>query len=465
MSSQPARPVPRDLDVTGGVASICEARRFVDLDDEVVDRSKRVVLDTVGCILLGSTLPAGRAAQSYVDSFSAGAESTVIGTSRRAPAPFAALANGTAAHADELDGVHRVSAHPAAIAVGGCLPMAESVGASGEELINAICLAFDVGCGLVTSFGGGASLRRAPRHLHAAPMIALGVAAAGARMLRLDASTIRRALALASVNALVAEAFLDEPTHMAKSLAQGQSAFAGVTGVRLASHGFAANERIIDAPDGLADTWWNEDADLTTVLDNITGRAHVLDNGFKYYSAGYAVQAPISASLALLDEHDIHPDSISALRVGMTSNSAGKVDGNRISSISLQDMLSVAIVRGKLGYEEAHDPANTNDADVLALRQKIEIVRDPEKDARQPRSRSAWVEIEVHGGRVHRAPDQLPAGHWELGGMPWVDVHRKFGVLAAHAGVDTPRITHIARTVEALEDLNDVSALIEALTG
>lgn len=305
-------------------------------------------------------------------------------------------------------------------------------------------------------------MKRAPNHLHSSPFMAIGAGAGCARLHDLSAQGIASAMALAAMHTFVPEGLLLEPTHQTKAYAQGQAAFAGVTGARLAAHGLATHAAAVEAPDGLAAAWWHDEADLAAALRSVRGEHHVLGNGFKYYSAGYAIQAPIALTLGLLADHGLGPQELAEVRVGMTTSSADKVDGSVIQGVSLQDMLSIAIARGRLGYEEAHDPANATDELVAALRERITVLRDPELDAIDRRSRAAWVEVRTSNGSSYRTGTELPAGHGTRGGMPWDDVRAKFHTLA-EGRLHPAAARALVEQVTVLEDVADVGSLGELL--
>lgn len=456
------RTAPHDLDVTRLLGELAASRQLDDLDPQVIDRTKRIVLDTVGCMALGSTLPPGEMIAGYVRSFGGAPEAGLAGHDVRLPAPLAALANGVAAHGDELDGVHKLSAHPAAISVAACLATSEADAASGADLLLGITISFDIGCGLLAGFGGGLLMKRAPRHLHASSFIAVGAGAGCARIGGASPAEIRSAMALAATQTFVPDAFLLESTHMSKALAQGQAAAAGVSGARLARAGCATHDAFLDAPDGLADAWWHDQADLGAGLSSAQHHAHVLDHGFKYFSAGYAVQAPIALTLRCMADHGISPEQLSGVRVGVTTSSAQKVDASIVQGVSLQDMLSIAIARGGLTHEDAHDPTHASNPLIRSLRERIEVVRDQHLDEQDPRSRAAWVEVTTTDGASHRTETELPPGHGELGGMPWEDLRAKFRGLAG-GRLRPAAVDRIIDAVEHLDDLGEATELGELL--
>ncbi len=455
----------RDSRITERLAAYTRSTDFGKLPDEVVDRAKRVIADELGCMVLGSTMPPGERVRSFVRSIGGVPEAVVVGGGR-APAGYAALANGTSSHADELDGVHVSQGHPAGTSVAGALAMAEALHLGGRDLINAVVLSFDVGCRILVAIGGGHAVRRA-HHVHGSPLYALGVACAAGRLLGLDQVPTQHAMALAALNIAVPASFYDERNHMSKALNQGQAAYAGVTGALLAAHGFEGHDRILEARDGLIDGWRTDRTDVDAMTAGLGDSYAILEAGFKYYSAGYPINSPLAGAFALLKEHALRADDIVRVRVGMAPSSADVVDNRPMPSICLQDMLSVGIALGRLQYEDAHDEANLLRPDVRRLRGTIEIVRDAGLAADAAQRRVSWVEIATADGQSYRGPERIAPGHWELGGMPWGDLEDKFTSLVAPrlgAGASA-QIFSIVRDLEAYDDLAGLSAAASASAG
>ena len=353
--------------LTQTVAEYSRSTDFDALPDEVVDRAKRVIADELGCMVLGATMPPGERMASYVRSIGGHDQSVVVGGGFRAPAGLAALANGTSSHADEVDGVHISQGHPAGTSVSGALAMCESLALGGRELVNAVVLSYDVGCRVLMALGGGHALRKAHR-LHSSQVYAVGVAAAAGRLLRLEQLAIQHAMALGSMNVFVTGAFYNERNHMSKAMNQGQAAFAGITGALLASHGFEAHDEIIETTDGLLDVWLTDQTDPSVITAGLGQSFSVMDAGFKYYSAGYPIHSPIAGGLQILADHHLAAADVAAIRVGMSPSSADVVDSRPMPSICLQDMLSLALVLGRLTYDDAHQAGALERDDVRRLR-------------------------------------------------------------------------------------------------
>jgi len=444
----------RSSRLTEEIAAYARATHFAKLPDAVVDRAKRVIADELGCMVLGATIPPGERVRSFVASVGGAPQSTVVGGGLRAAAGYAALANGTSSHSDELDGVHVSQNHPAGTSVAGALAVSEAFSLGGRDLINAVALSFDVGCRILVAMGGGHAVRR-ERHTHGSPLLGLGVAVAAGRLLGLEQLPMQHALALAALNVAVPASFYDERKHMSKALNQGQAAYAGVTGALLAAHGFEAHDRVLEAKDGIIDGWRTSQADVATITAGLGEDYSIMDAGFKYYSAGYPINSPIFGALALVKEHGLSPNDIARLRVGMTPASAEVVDNRPMPSICLQDMVSVAVVLGRLGYDDAHDESNLRRPDVRRLRGTIEIVRDDTLGKQAAQRRVSWVEISTADGRTFRGPERIAPGHWELGGMPWDDLEDKFTSLVAPrlGAAASAQMFSLVRDLELQEDL------------
>jgi 2-methylcitrate dehydratase PrpD len=449
--------------LTCDVAAYSLATKFEALPAEVVDRAKRIVTDELGCMVLGSTLPAGERMAAYVRSVGSAAESPVIAAGLRAAPALAALANGTSSHSDELDGVHISQGHPSGTSVAAALAICTARGLGGWDLVNGVVLSYDVGCRMLLALGGGHALRKAQR-LHSSQVYALGAAAAAARLLGLEQLAVQHAMALGVMGAFVPTAFYNERNHMSKAMNQGLAAQAGVTGALLAEQGFEAHDDIVDTRDGLLDVWATEQTDPAVVTGGLGESFSILDAGFKYYSAGYPIHAPIAGGLEILRRHELTADGIAGIRVGMSPSSADVVDSRPMPSICLQDMLSLALVLGRLTYDDAHSADLLARDDVQRLRSAITIERDSTLGPDAAKRRVAWIEITTVDGEVIRGPARIAPGHWETGGMPWTDLQAKFAsIVQPRLGTERcDRIFEIGRTLDEQPDLGELAHLLSA---
>jgi len=104
-SSQP----PLLENATRDLAAFASALRFEDLPQEVIERIKLSVLDSIGCCLFGATLPWTRKVADFALAEGARPVASLLGMGKRTSISLAALVNGTSGHAFELDDIHKES--------------------------------------------------------------------------------------------------------------------------------------------------------------------------------------------------------------------------------------------------------------------------------------------------------------------------------------------------------------------
>ena len=125
------------------------------LPPEVVEKTKHHVLDTIAAMATGSRLKPGELATRFAASLGGAPESMVIGSKVVTTAVTAAMANAMLAHSDETDDSHAPSlTHPGCAIVPAALAVAEREDASGEALLRAVALGYDVGCRIGRAMGG-----------------------------------------------------------------------------------------------------------------------------------------------------------------------------------------------------------------------------------------------------------------------------------------------------------------------
>src|SRR5688500_9792499 len=118
------------------LAEFALALKITDIPAEVLDKAKSGMLDTVGLCVAAAPLDYAVAVRRLVSRWGGAAEATAIGSSVKVPAQCAAFANGVLAHGQDYDETHtEATVHGSAALVPAALAMAESVGASGSEML------------------------------------------------------------------------------------------------------------------------------------------------------------------------------------------------------------------------------------------------------------------------------------------------------------------------------------------
>ena len=94
----------------------------------------------------------------------------------------------------------------------------------------------------------------------------------------------------------------------------------------------------------------------------------------------------------------------------------------------------------------------------------ITIVRDGDLGPDAAKRRLSWVEVTTTAGEVIRGPVRIAPGHWEIGGMPWADLHEKFSSIVAPR-LGTSVSERVFAIVRDLEDCTELGELGELLMG
>lgn len=436
--------------------------RCDDLPAFVVEHTKMLVLDQLGCAYVGAELPSGRLALRYAESLGSSRESSIVRSRHTMSAVSAAYVNGTAGHAAELDCAHatldyRATGHPATVIVPAAVAVAERQSASGARLVSAVAAGFEAGARSISTVGG-LSWMRSRHGLYGGCLHSIGAAVASAKLLGLGTDSTMHAVALAVGQAVSPTAFFGERRHISKSITKGgQPATAGVAGALQAAAGLEGIDDIFGSPGGIIDTW-GEPGRESRLTDGLGDDYAVLGANFKFYAAGYPIHSAVEAALGLIRDHALVADDVTSVCVGMPAFAASVVDSRNMPTICMQDMLSVAIVAGRLGFAEAHSAALLEDPRVARLRDLVTVLVDDELERDQPHGRGARVTLRTRSIEVSRLVEH-PRGHrfreqnitWDLLRDKWEPMlEPRMGARAFDELVSTAR---------ALEDVDDIRSL------
>lgn len=117
---------------------------FSRLPDEVVEFTKLCVLDYLGSALAGAKEKPVQIIDRYVKEMGGEPHSTLF-IGGKSSVANAAMVNGAAGHVLELDDIHKGSIiHAGTVVIPAALAIAEAKQSSGEELITAIAIGYDV---------------------------------------------------------------------------------------------------------------------------------------------------------------------------------------------------------------------------------------------------------------------------------------------------------------------------------
>lgn len=420
------------------------------------ERAKQVIMDEMASAYFGRRSLGGSLAAKYAMGMGGGQESLILGTRSYATAPYAALANGSAGHGEEVDGAHVIGGHPGATLVHAAVAIAERQRVSGAELVNAVVLGYDVAIRLVEACGGKFSLKKR-NHLYSDFLFSVGAAVAGCRLLGMDPLRHCYAMALVTFQTNALACLYQEKRHISKSLCNGQFAFAGVSATLMAAAGLEGVEDIVGTRDGLLEAWGDEGG-AAAVTRQLGEDWSILGGNFKFINAGYPIHAAVEAATKAAAEHGIKPASIASVLIGMPENAMRVVNGREMHNICVQDIVSAALIQGgRLSLRESPFPGMLQDPVFMNLRSRVTVGVDEGLNRDQPDGRGSNVTITtVDGAKVSCRVDH-PRGHSLRGGASWAELSEKW-----HEGLpecDVPRMIALS---QGLEDLEDVKTLTDS---
>src|SRR5512132_2482725 len=396
---------------TSTIAEFVAKSRWEDCPAEAVDAARRAILDCLGVMLAGSVEPAARIVTEIARSEGGAPLATVVGTSLRTGAVWAALANGTAAHALDFDDTNfAMLGHPSAPVLSAALAAGELVMADGRAPVHAFLLGFEVETPM-------ASVMNPPHYekgFHATGTLGtMGAAAAAARLLGLDSAQIRTALAIAASQA---SGLKENFGTMTKPFHAGHAARSGVLSALLAREGFTASEQALEGPQGYFAVLGAGKRE-ERALETLGAPWKILTSGVavKPYPSCACTHSIIDGALELRRTHALEPSQIASVVIGVNravpnilihSDPRNGLE----AKFSAEFSAAAALIDGRVGIATFGD-GKVRDPEVRALMGRVTMVVDPEIPGELERHMWTRVTIRLADGRtLSIGPRQVP-GH------------------------------------------------------
>ena len=234
------------LQIKGATAKLAEFVATAAVCPSLTDLVRNAVVDCFGSIVAGATSEvAHRASYALVDGNEGNA--TIYAAGRTASPGIAALLNGVAGHAFDLDDWEEpANTHPTVVILPACLAAAHIERVSGEDLVSAYAVGFEV----IVRLGQFVTLDHYKRGFHSTSTIgAIGAAAAVSRLLKLDVRSTTHALSIAASQA---SGFCVQFGTNVKPLQAGFAARAGIESALLARAGISGYSQVIESERGFA---------------------------------------------------------------------------------------------------------------------------------------------------------------------------------------------------------------------
>uniref|UniRef100_A0A673C4I5 Cis-aconitate decarboxylase n=1 Tax=Sphaeramia orbicularis TaxID=375764 RepID=A0A673C4I5_9TELE len=246
------RPAPEDT-VTASFGRFISEVKPRHLSSVVLQRSKRMLLDSIGVGLIGSTTEVFELALQHCQHMYAPDDiSFVYGRKDTRLSPtLAAFVNGVATHSMDFDDTWHPATHPSGAVLPAVFALSDMMPANNKPSGLDFLLAFNVGIeiqGRLMRFSNEA--QNIPKRFHPPSVVGtMGSAAACARLLSLNESQCSHALAIA---ASLSGAPMANAATQSKPLHIANAARLGLEAALLASRGLEASPLVLDEVAGVA---------------------------------------------------------------------------------------------------------------------------------------------------------------------------------------------------------------------
>ncbi len=447
------------MEPTRQIAEFTTGFGWNSLPVEAMERAREALMDYVGVALAGVNDESSVIVRELVEELGGAPQASVWGTRIKTSVTHAALANGTAAHALDLDDTNVVMmAHPSIQVLPALLALGEYTGACGKDILLSYVIGFEVGGSLGRALNPDL-VRRGwfPVGL----MGALMQTAACARLVNLNTQQIQNAIGIASN---LAGGLRCNNGTMAKPLAAGGAAAKALLAVLSAAKGLSANTGALESRFGVVENFGGGDvAGLREAVKTLGISLEIMNSGlaYKLYPCCAGAHAAIDCALQIARAHRPNPEDIQEIAVSISSGVKFLLIHPRPKTgseakFSLEYCVARALLDGRIGPTQ-FDPQKIGEPELESMIEKVKPEYHDEL------TRSVRVAVLMKNGDAYAADVEHPRGTPE-NPLSRGELEQKF-VGCAKAVLSETQVEAAADLLEHFEEVSDVGDLSRVLTG
>lgn len=439
---------------------ICEfssGLSFEDLESEVIERAKYVLLDTIGVIVAGAQ---EREIGAIVDQLNPPTgPTTLLGLGLKTDPLNGALINGTAGTFLELDeGNQFCRGHAAIHVVPALLAFSEERGLSGREIIVALVAGYEIAARI-----GIASKIRMSMHPHGT-WGTVGAAVGVARAACMDSTAMREIINISSSLGLATSRKTMLEGGSIRNVYSGISNYMGLLALKLYDSG------IIGEDDGLTTIYGSvisESFDHSAMLEDLGSRFEINRNYFKMHACCRYNHSALDA-LEEIGSHftdgRIPVDDIREVKVDTYSLAAQLCDTkpkNMLAAkFSIPFAIATCLIHSDTGVASFRED-KVGDPLIMALAARVSVQESSEYTAMMPKRRPSRVTLVMKDGSTYTAETFLNKGDFEA---PYSDseIKDKFFSLTGPVWGQT-RAEEILSNLMKLETIDNISSITSTM--
>ncbi len=447
---------------------------YKTLPADIVEETKKQVLDTLGVIIAGSTCNMSNEITGLVNlakSWGGKEESTILGFGGRVPAPSAAFVNGVMCVRRDFDDTHHtnlLAMHPSRSIIPTALAMAEYKGhLSGKEFITSVALGHDLECRIAA---GGHTTWYVPTGF-------FGAAATAGKILGFNEGKLKSALSLAfhqicGANSGGGSAGLGS----LKGMSNGFACRAGVISAQLTESGFTADWDFLEPKNRSNFFEWFSHGSYMPALQILNlGEVFMGSKTMqKEFPCCHAQHMTLGAILNLIRENGIKSDDVEAVTLHLPpfeysvvgTPTETKLDPPNVvqTQFSLFWGVASAIVYGDVDIKNFSEEA-FNDIRIREMARKVSTKMEMELAVGEKLG-PAIAEVRCKDGKVYSKRRDVLGACPE---NPWTfaDVTKKFRRCCEYSikPISSGNQDKVIQMIKELEKVDDSSDIISSLIG
>ena len=308
---------------TQSFAEFVNRTKFSDLPEKVVEQTKDYILDCIGCTMGSYAVPEGIMISKLGKEFGSGTEGTILANGQQVSAAAASYVNCKLCNFIDADETLFNYYHVGGVPFYAALHAAEKVGASGEELITAIALGYEFSYRFCTNYAlltkndvGGVDIAKASGF----GFNTIAAAVAAAKIMNLNTKEIQTAMGIAGYYTavpMISKWLYTKPMGNLKYQDMGWFSFSGLMSASFAKDGYSGDSNIID--DYGEYSFWKAfgmlEFDFDAMVKDLGKTWGIMNMGIKPYPCCRWFHTPIKLFKNIMDEEDLQPDDIEAIKV------------------------------------------------------------------------------------------------------------------------------------------------------
>jgi len=395
------------------LAMYSQKLRLKDIAEDVVTAAKYCMLDSIGSAVGAADYEEIPKIVRQVQQFSGedtGNFSSIWGHNRKSSVFQAILLNGIMGHALELDDVHtRSKTHIGAVVLPAAWSLAESIEATGTELLESVIAGYEVMARVGIGFGVS-SHREKGWHVTGTAGT-FGAAAACAKLLKLSERQTINAFGMAGTQSSGLWAFLEDGASC-KKLHPARAAVNGFVAALMAEGGMSGPEHILDAEDGGLYKATSDSSDIKEISKDLGIKYELLYMDKKPYPCCRSTHCVIDAILQVCNTHSVPADNVKSILIrtyDIGVKQCGSPHYPKTSTkakFSTPYVVACALINKKITLENFTEK-NINNSRLKEIASKVRVEEAKNFTNKYPEHWGCSIELQMSDGTVidHEVPD------------------------------------------------------------